>query len=689
MMRYVMTFPLMLCLPAVAEFTLNRHDDGRSTLLENGSPVLVYNWGDQLGDGLPEDRMRSCYIHPLHGLDGEILTDDFPNDHLHHRGVSMMWPRMKIGDRAVDHWHIDGIRTINRSLDMTDDDGRAELTALNDWVLDDGTIAAKEKTTYVISPADAAARIIDVVATINAGTQPVTLQGAALPKGYGGHMIRLAPRTGEVITTDRGERTRDSDRLPFRWADYSATFAGADRVSGVALFPHPEYPDYAPSWQLRPYGILSMSWPGSWPYVLPPGASITLSYRMLIHRGDAATADVAGAWHEYMAEPAQNRLTPTDDRTELSADDFESWMTIGTASYEHSNGVLRGHGNEPRNSFLVGPEVADFEFETEFKIEPGSNSGIQIRSAVTDASDAVRGYQIEIDSSERAWTGGLYDELRRGWLEPLDHDPIARGALMQNRWNHLRIIAQGPHLRTWVNGIPCTDAYDATDLAGVLALQVHGGPCDISWKNAALTHLGRHEWKPLWNGRNLEGWRISGGGDWMIDDGVLIGRQVANDPTHGHLFSADAHEDFTVRLTFMSPSGNSGFYFHAQQEDRGVGISGFQAEIDGRSGQTGGLYETGGRQWVVPGPADASTFEDAYRPGEWNTMTVTAAGPRIVVHVNGRKTADIIDPEGRSSGPFALQLHGNEDMEIRIKSIDLLHATPNTVHADGMRQHAP
>jgi len=144
-----------------------------------------------------------------------------------------------------------------------------------------------------------------------------------------------------------------------------------------------------------------------------------------------------------------------------------------------------------------------------------------------------------------------------------------------------------------------------------------------------------------------------------------------------------------VRLTFMSPSGNSGFYFHAQQEDRGVGISGFQAEIDGRSGQTGGLYETGGRQWVVPAPDDASTFEDAYRPGEWNTMIVTAAGPRIVVHVNGRKTADIIDPEGRSSGPFALQLHGNEDMEIRIKSIDLLHATPNTVHADGMRQHAP
>ena len=187
----------------------------------------------------------------------------------------------------------------------------------------------------------------------------------------------------------------------------------------------------------------------------------------------------------------------------------------------------------------------------------------------------------------------------------------------------------------------------------------------------------------------LEGWQPSGGGDWTIEDGVLIGRQIAEDPTHGHLFSTDAHENFTVRLKFMSPSGNSGFYFHSKKEEQGVGISGFQAEIDGRSGKTGGLYETGGRQWVVPAPTEASTFEDAYRPGEWNTMIVTAAGPRIIVHVNGRKTADIIDPEGRPTGPFALQLHGNENMELRVKSIELLQPVPGTVHADGRQPNAP
>jgi hypothetical protein len=666
----MLLIPLLLSLPALGEFTIEDHGDGRSMIREDGQPVLVYNWGDQCPEGIPANRTRSCYIHPLHGLDGEVLTDDFPSDHLHHRGVSMMWPGMKVGTRSVDHWHIDGIRTINRDVQFTSTDAGAEVIVMNNWVLDDGTIAAEERNTIMIAPAGATSRTIDITSKIIAGSEPITLRGAALPKGYGGHMIRLAPRTGEVITTDRGTSTRDSDRLPFRWADYSATFQGTAAVSGVALFPHPDHPDYAPYWQIRPYGILSMSWPGSRPHVIEPGASVTLAYRMLIHRGDAAQSDVAAAWRGYVEEINGPGAIAIDRRIELFKDAEVPWTVIGTAQYDRQDGQLHGHGNEPRNSFLVGPTVADFEFETEFKVEPGSNSGIQIRSAITPKQDAVRGYQIEIDTTDRAWTGGLYDELRRGWLEPLDNDPVARGAMLPARWNHLRIVADGPHLRTWVNGIPALDAYDATDLEGILAFQVHGGQCDIRWRNAALTPLGRHRWTPLWDGTSLDGWRPSGGGTWRIEDGVLVGRQQADDPEHGHLFSTEDHEDFTVRIEFMSPAGNSGLYFRAEQGGR-VGILGFQAEIDGRSGRTGGLYETGGRQWVVP-KADTDEFKDVYKPGEWNTMTVTADGPRIVVHVNGTKTADITDPDGRRSGPLALQLHGAEDMELRVRTIELL-----------------
>ena len=86
---------------------------------------------------------------------------------------------------------------------------------------------------------------------------------------------------------------------------------------------------------------------------------------------------------------------------------------------------------------------------------------------------------------------------------------------------------------------------------------------------------------------------------------------------------------------------------------------------------------------MVPSQDEAEAFVDAYRSDQWNTMTITAEGPRIVVHVNGRKTADIVDETGRRSGLFALQLHGGEDMELRVRSVELLQPEPGAIHADG------
>ena len=95
---------------AAGEFSLQRSDsEGTAMLMENDTPVLVFNHGDQLAGGFDQNRTRSCYVHPIFGLDGEVLTDDFPEDHPHHRGASMMWPRMRIGDLTVDQWHIDGM----------------------------------------------------------------------------------------------------------------------------------------------------------------------------------------------------------------------------------------------------------------------------------------------------------------------------------------------------------------------------------------------------------------------------------------------------------------------------------------------------------------------------------------------------------------------------------------------------
>lgn len=180
----------------------------------------------------------------------------------------------------------------------------------------------------------------------------------------------------------------------------------------------------------------------------------------------------------------------------LFADGIEAWQIVGgKADFTLEDGVLHGSATNLRsNSFLVSPrEYSDFELQADVWIEPGGNSGIQIRSH-ENATGRFFGYQIEIDTSPRAWSGGLYDEGRRGWLNPLEGKEEARAAFKNDEWNRYRIEARGNRIRSWVNGVPCADYIDTdpdnTDLSGFLGFQVHSGAkANVKWRNVRLTEL--------------------------------------------------------------------------------------------------------------------------------------------------------------------------------------------------------
>ena len=126
--------------------------------------------------------------------------------------------------------------------------------------------------------------------------------------------------------------------------------------------------------------------------------------------------------------------------------------------------------------------------ELEFKVDPSLNSGVQIRSHVYEKDTTVEirgkkrekkagtvyGYQVEIDPSERAYTGGVYDEARRGWLNDLGNNEAARKAFRQGEWNKFRIVCKGESIKTWLNGVPAADLKDSMTPRGFIALQVHG-----------------------------------------------------------------------------------------------------------------------------------------------------------------------------------------------------------------------
>ena len=186
----------------------------------------------------------------------------------------------------------------------------------------------------------------------------------------------------------------------------------------------------------------------------------------------------------------------------------------GKAIYRVEAGAIVGKTViNTQNSFLCTKKTYDnFILEFEFKVAPDMNSGVQFRSEYytkeTETvingktkrkfpADRVFGYQYEIDPSPRAYTGGVYDEARRGWLVDLKDNPAAQKAFKQGEWNLARIECRGDQIQTWINGVKASDLKDGMTLRGLIALQVHqigdgkkkpAGE-EIRWRNIRIKEL--------------------------------------------------------------------------------------------------------------------------------------------------------------------------------------------------------
>lgn len=186
----------------------------------------------------------------------------------------------------------------------------------------------------------------------------------------------------------------------------------------------------------------------------------------------------------------------------------------GKALYRVEDGAIVGKTViNTDNSFLCTKKTyGDFILEFEFKVAPDMNSGVQFRSefytTATDTvingkkkrtfpADRVFGYQYEIDPSPRAYTGGVYDEARRGWLADLKDNKAAQQAFKKGDWNLARIECRGDHIQTWINGVKAADLRDGMTLRGLIALQVHqigdgtkkAPGEEIRWRNIRLKEL--------------------------------------------------------------------------------------------------------------------------------------------------------------------------------------------------------
>lgn len=284
-----------------------REEAGGFAIREGGNPVLFYQLEPKSMDGRYE---RSNYIHPLYGLDGEVLTEDFPEDHRHHRGVYWTWHQVFVGDlRAGDPW-------LARAFSWELEEARAlpsgnGLFLRHRWHSPDfgaGKEPILEETAeVVVRPSDGNARLLDFDIRLVPLQDGVRLGGSEDDKGYGGFSVRVAMSEGlEFVSSGGPVEPRRQALDAGDWVDFSADFAANGRPSGVAVIVHPTTAGYPQPWILRSPATPSMQnpvWPGPRPVSLPRGEETRLRYRIVVHRGRASTVDLDALAADFAAAP--------------------------------------------------------------------------------------------------------------------------------------------------------------------------------------------------------------------------------------------------------------------------------------------------------------------------------------------------------------------------------------------------
>ena len=298
--------------------------------------------------------------------------------------------------------------------------------------------------------------------------------------------------------------------------------------------------------------------------------------------------------------------------------DLKGWKKLnGDADYKIEGNQIVGITKKGTpNTFLTTEKTySDFILEFEILVDPEINSGVQIRSLSLPGynNGRVHGYQVEVDPSSRAYSGGIYDEARRKWLYPLAENPKGRQAFKNGQWNSYHVEAIGNHIQTWINGVQCANLVDDMTAEGFICLQVHSiGDASqegkfIKWRNIRIktkdlkdsqwktnpdipeynymdNKLSENEirkgWRLLWDGKSTTGWKgvkldhFPEKG-WEIRDGILIVKkgEGAESGNGGDIITMQKFSNFELIVDFKITEGaNSGIkYFVDPELNKGEG----------------------------------------------------------------------------------------------------------------------
>ena len=386
----------------------------------------------------------------------------------------------------------------------------------------------------------------------------------------------------------------------------------------------------------------------------------------------------------------------TEWKSLFNGKDLSNWeVRNGTAQYQILNNTIVGTSRSGTpNTFLCTKEMfGDFILELEVKVAPGLNSGIQFRSNSLElySDGRVHGYQSELDTSKRAWSGGIYDEGRRGWLYPLSVNRKGRAAFKNGDWNKVRIEAIGNTIKTFYNGVQCANLVDDMTDEGFIGLQVHSiadksqeGKI-IQWKNIKILtkKLDQHKtksqsyarqisyltnklteeeklkgWRLLWDGKTTKGWK-SANADHFPKNGIEIVDGTIHFLKHekssclensGDIVTLEKFDNFELEVDFMiKKGGNSGIKYFVDALTHGngktIGLE-YQIldtdhndfnEVVGRNRTMGSLYDL-----IAAENLSEKNNDDirANGPERWNRAKIVIKGGEVQHWINNIKIVE-------------------------------------------------
>lgn len=267
-------------------------ENGKVSIKSDGRLVAAYNYSQEL---------YKPYFHPISLPSGDVVTDDSPVDHPHHRGLCVSW-----GDvNGVNFWAETAVeeskrgRIVHREFDedFSVNENSAGMSVKNHWISPSGEVLLEEYQRFKIYKPTDESQIIDISFEFWAFNSDVTL---GTPPAYHGLCFRAAHMDNTKTINSNGIIGEEHNHgKAAKWCDVSGILVGMP--VGFTIFDHPKNLRFPTKFFTRDqnYGFISTSFAFDTPYLLPKNERLRLNHRVMAHMGDVYSIDIDAEYEKF------------------------------------------------------------------------------------------------------------------------------------------------------------------------------------------------------------------------------------------------------------------------------------------------------------------------------------------------------------------------------------------------------